>query len=453
MTPEELQQSLVLISSSEQKNNDFGTGFVFRQNRGSVYILTCAHVVRDVGGRDKVKIGDRPVTVVATGDENGLDLAVLRVDGLFEMPALNLLGTGNQGSSFITAGFQVLDDKHLIRSLRVTLGDRVGLQSRGLDRIQAWDLQIQDYALKRGYSGSPVVDPDSGNVIAVVIQRQQDGKRGLAICIKALDRICQIVDSDRLYHNLLKLGYRQQVRLFRKLIGKHSVAGFLIHGLPSYGQRWLLNRLLVQHVPDCFRGKPVKINLARKVRKNDVDALWRELGSWVGLRGKERVPRAIVERVYQWWQSQDILLIFHDVDCLPPKGLEQLIQDFWLPLATKVRDSQVEAIPYKLLMFLVDYQGITASWDVPLTDKIDKMDASWQPYTPIEVPKLTKFSDSELTDWMEDEMPAELSEEMERVVEEIIYNSDGGIPELTLEEICHLCDIDWYGESEKWLKF
>ena len=393
---------------------------------------------------------------MATGDENGLDLAVLRVDGLSEMPALNLLGTGEKGSSFITAGFQLFGKEHLIRPLRGNLGDRVGLQSRGLDRIQAWDLQIQDYALQPGYSGSPVVDPDSGNVIAAVSHRQGEGKSGLAISIEALDRIWQIVDSDRLYHNLLKLGYRQQVRLFRKLIGKHSVAGFLIHGLPSYGQRWLLNRLLVQYVPEWFMGKLVKIDLARKVRQNDVRAFWRELGGRVGLRGKERVPGAIAERVYQWWQSQNILLIFHDVDCLPPAGLEQLVQEFWLPLATKARDSEVEGIPHKLLMFLVDYQGITASWDVLFTDKIDKTDASWQPYTPIKAPKLTEFSDNELTSWMEDEhdeLPAELTQEMDRVVEDIIDNSEGGIPELTLEEICHLCGIDWYRESEKWLKF
>ena len=60
MTPEELQRSVVLISSSDRKNNRFGTGFVVRQYSGSAYLLTCAHVVDDVGGSDKVQIRESP---------------------------------------------------------------------------------------------------------------------------------------------------------------------------------------------------------------------------------------------------------------------------------------------------------------------------------------------------------------------------------------------------------
>ena len=454
MTPEELQRSVVLIVSSDPKKNDFGTGFVVRHKSDSTYLLTCGHVVDDVG-RDRLRIRDRQATVIASGYKDGLDLAVLKVDGLSDLPTLNLHGSGgsgDKGTSVLTAGFDFADDRYSIRHLQGTLGDRLPLQSRGLARIQAWDLQTQDYTLQPGYSGSPVVDPDSGNVIAVVSHRLE-GKSSIAISIEALKHIWHIVDSDSLYKSLLKLGYRQQAGLFKNLINKHSVGGFLIHGLPYYGQRWLLNRLLVQYVPDCFRGKAVKIDLARKVRKNDVDALWRELGSRVGLQRKELDPEAIAERVYRWWQTQSVLLIFHDVDCLPATAIEKLVREFWLPLAAKVRDSQLEKIEYKLLIFLVDYQGITASWDVPFTDKID---ASWQPYTPLKAPQLTKFSDSELTDWMEnehDELPSELIEEMDSVVEELIDNSEGGIPEFTLEEICLLCDIDWYGESEKWLKY
>ncbi|MEH2169009.1 MAG: hypothetical protein V7K41_20585 [Nostoc sp.] len=58
----------------------------------------------------------------------------------------------------------------------------------------------------------------------------------------------QSVSSERLYHALLKLGYRKQTREFRRFIEVNSTAAFLIHGSPDYGQRWLLNRLVVQQI-------------------------------------------------------------------------------------------------------------------------------------------------------------------------------------------------------------
>ncbi|MGK7926406.1 MAG: hypothetical protein AB4290_14405, partial [Spirulina sp.] len=86
-----------------------------------------------------------------------------------------------------------------------------------------------------------------------------------------------IAGSEELYHTLLRLGYRQQVRLFRRLIEAESAAAFLIHGYPDYGQRWLLNRLVVQYVPYLLTGKVIKVNVGRKVPRNDVSALWREV--------------------------------------------------------------------------------------------------------------------------------------------------------------------------------
>lgn len=465
MKKEELERSVALIISSDSRIKEdisnpgehFGTGFVVHKyrdsNSNSTYLLTCYHVVQNVG-KDKVIVyakGQAHQPEVVACDET-IDLAVLKVNRLLDIPVLKYDHSAEKGASFVTAGFfKVLPNKGpLNRSLQGTLGDYV-TKPKGKE-IKIWHLHIQDYELDHGYSGSPVVDSYSGNVIAVVIQKQKGGKSGLAISIEALKDIWQVVDKNCLYESLLKLGYEEQDRLFRKLV-KHPVAGFLIHGLPSYGQRWLLKRLLRKHVTDCFRGRLVEIDLSRKVRKNDVSTLWIELGGWVGLQGKECVPGAIVERVSKWWQTENVLLIFEVVNSLPSAGLEQLIQEFWLPLATKARDSQVEGIPYKLLMFLVDHEGITASWDVPFADNID---ASWQSYKPLKAKRLTKFSDDELTDWMDDkrkDLPTILTEDMDRVVQNILDESDDGIPEYTLRQICHLCLINWYDESKQWLKF
>lgn len=55
MTPEELQKSIVLITSTESRNGHWGTGFVVKSQGGTTYILTCFHVVIQVGGKDKVQ--------------------------------------------------------------------------------------------------------------------------------------------------------------------------------------------------------------------------------------------------------------------------------------------------------------------------------------------------------------------------------------------------------------
>lgn len=183
-----LQDSVVRITSVDPTVNRFGTGFVFYQDEQASYLLTCQHVVTDVGGPDHVSVAGLLAKVVATGGEDGLDLCVLRVEGLFERYPLRLRIAGAKDHPFITAGFQSYSKQFLIRQIRGTLGEAVGLESRGKpDRIKAWDIKIVDeYQLQPGYSGAPVVSENSGEVLAVVSHREDDGKRGLAISVEGL---------------------------------------------------------------------------------------------------------------------------------------------------------------------------------------------------------------------------------------------------------------------------
>ncbi|MFN6518144.1 MAG: trypsin-like peptidase domain-containing protein [Nostoc sp. CreGUA01] len=447
----DLQNSVVLITSRQQNSRNFGTGFVIRRSSGAVYILTCAHVVRDVGGEEQISVDGLPATVVKSGEADGVDLAVLKVEGLWHKPPLKMKRVGEKGSAVMTLGFQQYDKTRLLRPLNGILGHQVELQSGQTgDRIQAWDLQIKDdHPLKPGYSGSPIIDQDSNHVLGVVSHLQGQGENGLAVSITALDCIWPIIDSKQLYQTLLKLGYRQQVRLFRKLIGIHSVAAFLIHGSPEYGQRWLLNRLVSQYLPNNFTGKVVKVDLARRVHRNDVNALWRELARRVGLNSKA-LPAEIIRCVANWWMTQNVLLIFHDVDCLPKKSFQELIYQFWLPLANQAREELKADNHYKLLMFLVDYQGLVGEWDTPF---VEKLDSTWNAH-PVRSPKIEEFSDDDLSEWIDNEcanLPPEFKNE-EIIIQEILNNSEEGIPELVLQEICDRCGCDWYEELEKWLK-
>ncbi|MEH2138178.1 hypothetical protein [Nostoc sp.] len=266
-----------------------------------------------------------------------------------------------------------------------------------------------------------------------------------------LDELERALSSGKVYRALLKLGYREQTRSFRRFIETHSVAAFLIHGSLYYGQRWLLNRLVVQNVPNIMMGKIVRIELSRIARRSDITALWRELAGRVGLGRQSSIPE-IAERVYQWWLTQNVLLILYDVDCLLETCLHDMIQDFWLILATKVKTASPQASQFKLLMFLVDYDGCVGSWNIPF---VERLDSTWKPDNPVKLPQINQFSDDELTNWLEyaaDELPTKLIDRLDETVKTILKNSDNGIPEPALGEICHLSGCNWYDEEEKWLR-
>ncbi len=266
-----------------------------------------------------------------------------------------------------------------------------------------------------------------------------------------LDQLDRISQDGRLYQALLKLGYRKQVQVFRKFVQSNPIATFLIYGSPDYGQRWLLNRLVVQHIQDSIAGKIIKINLSRIARRSDVAALWRELAGRTGLGRQGTIPE-IVERVYQWWKTQNVLLVLYEVDFLPEEFFSELLRNFWEPLATRAWAEGNPTSDYKLLMFLVDYDGCVGNWNVPFAEQLN---SAWHPAIPVKLPLIAEFTESELLNWLEysaDALPVELLDEPDETVQGILENSDNGIPEPTLGEICRQAGSDWYENEEKWLK-
>ena len=192
--------SIILVTSIDpQYSGDFGTGFVIHQYEQTTYVLTCAHVVKDVGGPDNVKAGGYPARVEGLGDVYGCDLAVLSVkDGLSKLPLLKLGVVGEQGREFIVSGCYT--DGTKTRKLAPISGKLGGTQIivKEGDRTPAWNLEISDdseHELKPGYSGSPVVDRTSGYVLGVVAQLISQGK-GLAISIEALGKVWTGISVD-----------------------------------------------------------------------------------------------------------------------------------------------------------------------------------------------------------------------------------------------------------------
>jgi hypothetical protein len=260
-----------------------------------------------------------------------------------------------------------------------------------------------------------------------------------------LTELDQKTRSEQLYRTMLKLGYQRQVELFIKLVQAQSVAAFLIHGSPQHGQRWLLNRLVTDYIPNSLTGKKLQIDLIRRGRQIDISTLWRELGSKVMRKGWLLSPSQIVERVYQWRKTQNVLLVFHDVDFIPEDCLRILLCDFWKPLVHQAQQTSSLQSKYKLLMFLVDYEGNVGSLETLFTETIDPN----QPDNPLKSPKINRFSKKELTDWIiKDfgELPIELTYKYEDTVQVILEESNQGIPDYVLQGIFERCGFNYHEE-------
>jgi tetratricopeptide (TPR) repeat protein len=184
--------AIALIASSADPKI-FGTGFVVHQDEAFSYLVTCAHVVRDIekvnGETGKLLAEDSVATVVVRGDCDAIDLAVLRVDRWYRRSpvALSIAVAadrpveivGHREYSGTRGAWERPITGKLERPLRQKLNGQV---------IPAWDLLLPPDELQPGYSGSPVIDRETGTVVAVTnIQRGKE--RGIAIGIEALATI------------------------------------------------------------------------------------------------------------------------------------------------------------------------------------------------------------------------------------------------------------------------
>ncbi|KAB0242921.1 serine protease [Microcystis aeruginosa EAWAG127a] len=180
----------ILITSRNPDNRRFGTGFIIYHSGQKSYVVTCAHVISDVGGEELIEADGQPARIVGIGSDDGLDLAVIEVDELLGKPVVKLKVLSIAGSPFLTVGFRAFGRHFSIAPLFGIAATAVALESRKYsDRVKAWNLEIRDGEhLHDGYSGSPVID-DDGFCLGVITYKQGDGQVGLAISIEELEKI------------------------------------------------------------------------------------------------------------------------------------------------------------------------------------------------------------------------------------------------------------------------
>lgn len=186
-------ESVVLVSGYDSSTGQFGTGFIIHRANDTVYVLTAAHVVREVG--KPLYINGIPAEVVADSAPEEFDIAVLKVEGLFDKPPLTLSNVGKEGNPVTIWGFY-RPSSSITPELRAIHGSLVGqgmpASKCGRHRSVSWHLRIEgEHVLRSGYSGSPVFDDSSHRVLGVVRSEQKQGQLGIAISVSTIKHIWQ----------------------------------------------------------------------------------------------------------------------------------------------------------------------------------------------------------------------------------------------------------------------
>lgn len=188
-------ESVVIITGYQHTNaNIFGTGFLIGNYNHYTYIATCAHVLEDIGYDNQILVNGTQADLVASGEERGIDLAILKTQSLQGKTPAILSKNANQNKVIEISGCYEFASKNRLnvkRTLRGRLGEKIEiLVDNNRESIDAWDLIIDNkHPLKKGYSGSPVMDARSSKVIGIVSHQIKQGQEGAAISISELLKI------------------------------------------------------------------------------------------------------------------------------------------------------------------------------------------------------------------------------------------------------------------------
>ncbi len=261
----------------------------------------------------------------------------------------------------------------------------------------------------------------------------------------------QMASSQRLmlYKSLMSLDYHDHTNLFQNFSRTYHVGAFMLHGsiksnhhYRGYSVRALLKRL-VYITPNSGVTPLMHRDLSSPIQSNDVDALWRALAAEVKL-GPYAKREDIIKRICRRLQAENVILVFRGVDFVPEECLRRLIQDFWGPLATEAQKAQHSG-RFLLLMFLVDYSGRVKDWEIACAEWPDE--GAWKPDIPIRLPIVARFSNRDLSGWMEqwsetlfDILPDDLKQgPLEYRIQNILNKSSNGDPDLVMWYICNRC--------------
>lgn len=184
------RSAVVRITSANEGNKEFGTGFLFHRILSTSYVLTCAHVIDAVGHDDSIRIDGKQANLVVFGEKDGLDLAVLAVDDMSARMLLPISSSAFLGQPVSIIGFSKEGVYKVLKEVTAKLYSsfEIEILDQG-ERTEAWYLSVEDSSppLLKGYSGSPVIDQKSNTVVGIAIAKNNN--HGIAISTSSLTHL------------------------------------------------------------------------------------------------------------------------------------------------------------------------------------------------------------------------------------------------------------------------
>ncbi|MDC0628609.1 serine protease [Pelagibacteraceae bacterium] len=174
-----------------------GTAFFVSKN----YLITNHHVVKGCNNNSKIIYQTNEIDAKLIAKDKFLDLALLKVD----VESDTYISISNQAPSklqrIIVAGYPF--GKYLSDDMKFTSGIISSLKGLGDDSTR---LQI-DAALNRGNSGGPIVDENTGKLVAVAVAGlRKDKTEAVNFGIKA-GSVKNFLESNQIDTTLLKKKY------------------------------------------------------------------------------------------------------------------------------------------------------------------------------------------------------------------------------------------------------
>lgn len=250
-------------------------------------------------------------------------------------------------------------------------------------------------------------------------------------------------DENRLFKSILEIDFdEQQDEVTKALELQKSLkrtAAFLIHGEEKFGQETLVHRL--SQLSELRNARRIKIKIAGM---GDVADLWNAVAAF--LTDSKQVSNLSLDEVMllisECLQSQHLILIFTEVHRTCIGFLPELIEQFWQPLL----DIMILKETY-LVMFLVDNKGKACQSGMPLAWQVGQEE---YPKVPLHLPPTSRFLQRKISQWLRMAVAAEVVPES-LSVDTLLAESQGGVPELVYQRICHYCGCSWEGGLAKWL--
>jgi hypothetical protein len=246
--------------------------------------------------------------------------------------------------------------------------------------------------------------------------------------------------KQNLFNKILVLDFGAQNKKFKSVINQYRIASFLIHGPPDHGQRVLTYRL-ARWKTEWSTGQRFVIEAGSNGVGKSSHSLWRQVAKQMQLPHDTNVYK-LVEKVCEWWKTQDVIFIFYTVDYIPQEILKSWMEEFWKPISTAARQVQhLTRETTHLLLFLVDFSGHVCDYKIELLDNAEEMANSCAPF---KLPPACKFPEAELDTWLNITAAQELPEDVS--ASELLDETDDGIPQLVYEKIFEHCGWSWEGD-------